>query len=167
LVAQFAAHEPEREYVGVVAGTGLPATGTFQSRMITTASQGRRSTRRPGLGEEAITHYRVERTFATAAQVRIRLETGRRNQIRVHFAEAGHPVIGDPRYAPELARHPAWTHPRIALHAATLAFRHPVTEQRLAFTSPLPPELADLIAELDSATPAPPAAAKGSQARPR
>ena len=78
--------------------------------------------------------------------VRVWLETGRRNQIRVHFAEAGHPVIGDPRYEPQLAAHRRWPYKRLALHARQLAFDHPVTGRQLRFESPLPAEMVRMLA---------------------
>jgi 23S rRNA pseudouridine1911/1915/1917 synthase len=73
--------------------------------------------------------------------VQVRLETGRRNQIRVHFAEAGNPVLGDPRYRPDQAAHPHWPHERLALHARLLGFEHPITGQPLRFEAPLPDEM--------------------------
>jgi 23S rRNA pseudouridine1911/1915/1917 synthase len=72
--------------------------------------------------------------------VAVRLETGRRNQIRVHFAEMGHPVLGDRRYGAAQAAHPAWLYRRLALHAASLGFSHPVTGEPLEFHAPLPRE---------------------------
>jgi 23S rRNA pseudouridine1911/1915/1917 synthase len=98
------------------------------------------STDDESIGQLAITHYRVVAHLDGATVVQVRLETGRRNQIRVHFAEAGHPVLGDPRYEAELARHPRWPHQRLALHARLLGFEHPVTGQALRLESPLPAE---------------------------
>jgi hypothetical protein len=79
--------------------------------------------------------------------VRVRLETGRRNQIRVHFAEMGHPVLGDVRYRPDQARHPRWKVRRLALHAGVLGFVHPQTEQPLRFESPMPAEFRAFLGE--------------------
>jgi 23S rRNA pseudouridine1911/1915/1917 synthase len=83
----------------------------------------------------AITHYEVIEFLQNATRVKVKLETGRRNQIRVHFSEAGHPVLGDLRYEPKLARHPGWKHPRLALHATKLGFIHPITGKHLFFES--------------------------------
>ena len=69
------------------------------------------------------------------------LETGRRNQIRVHFADAGYPVLGDPRYKTKQAMHPRWIRKRIALHAKSLGFEHPVSGEAMTFESPLPSAL--------------------------
>ncbi len=146
LQAQFAGHQPEREYVAIVAGRVEPATGTFRSRLITGKNLTRRSTHRTDEGEPAVTHYRVERAGADATVVRVTLETGQRNQIRVHFAEAGHPVLGDERYKPDLARHTRWRAARVALHATVLGFVHPKSEKPLRFESPLPPEFGRFLA---------------------
>lgn len=140
LIDQFRRHAPAREYVALVSGVVKDDAGTFASRLATNRSLSRYSTRGGEEGERAVTHYRVEARFKDVTRVRVTLETGRRNQIRVHFAEAGHPVLGDVRYRPELARHPLWTSRRQALHAAVLAFTHPITRQRMRFEAPLPPE---------------------------
>ena len=91
-------------------------------------------------GELAITHYKVQHRFQDATLVSVRLETGRRNQIRVHLAEHGHPVLGDQRYQPEQAAHTRWPYKRLALHARVLGFVHPVTGEKLRFEAALPPE---------------------------
>jgi len=127
--------------------SGMPdrIEGTFRSRLITEKNLSRRSTKKPGEGELAITHYRVSRVLDGASLVMVQLETGRRNQIRVQFAEAGHPVLGDPRYRPDEARHKRWPHKRLALHAAMLAFAHPVTGEELRFESALPMEFEEFL----------------------
>lgn len=143
LKAQFAEHKPEREYIAIVAGRVTPDRGTFDKWLVTDEETiHRRCAPRPGVGERAVTHYEVVKPLPQATLVRVRLETGRRNQIRVHFADAGHPVLGDPRYGGALARHPRWPHARIALHARTLAFHHPVTGNLLRFEAPPPKEFA-------------------------
>jgi hypothetical protein len=63
----------------------------------------------------------------------------------VHFAEAGHPVLGDPRYQAAAARHRDWPYERIALHAQTLGFEHPVTGEQMLFDSRLPAEMVRFI----------------------
>jgi 23S rRNA pseudouridine1911/1915/1917 synthase len=91
-------------------------------------------------GQHAITHYRILNRFADATHVEVWLETGRRNQIRVHFAEAGHPLFGDERYAPDQVPHKNWSSRRIALHALTLGIDHPTTGKAMLFESRLPLE---------------------------
>jgi 23S rRNA pseudouridine1911/1915/1917 synthase len=142
---QFAASKPEREYVAIVAGQLQPKQGTFESFLATNKDLSRFSTEDEKIGQLAITHYRVVAQLEGATLAQVRLETGRRNQIRVHFAEAGHPVLGDPRYRPDLAVHPHWPHKRLALHARLLGFTHPVNGQPLRLESPLPAELAQFL----------------------
>src|SRR6185503_15777677 len=113
---QFAARKPRREYMAVVAGELSPREGRFETYLATAGNLDRYSTRDRRKGELAVTHYEVEAQANGATIVRVRLETGRRNQIRVHFAEAGHPVLGDPRYRTDLAVHPRWSYRRLALH---------------------------------------------------
>jgi 23S rRNA-/tRNA-specific pseudouridylate synthase len=102
-----------------------------------------RSTSRRGKGREAITEYEVAERLPNATVVNVRLRTGRKNQIRVHFAEAGHPVVGDHRYGK-----PSTHIRRTALHALRLAFIHPITNQRVSFESPLPEDISTLIRRL-------------------
>lgn len=99
-------------------------------------------------GREARTHYVVERVFTEptdASLLTCHLETGRTHQIRVHLAAIGHPVVGDDRYRGRRAKIEV---DRPFLHAATLAFDHPVTGERMAFESPLPADLAAVLAIL-------------------
>ena len=92
-------------------------------------------------GRPARTRYEVQQRYAAPAAatlVECSLETGRTHQVRVHLAAIGHPVLGDPRYGGARA---ARLSPRPFLHAHRLAFDHPVTGERLSFSSPLPPDL--------------------------
>jgi 23S rRNA pseudouridine1911/1915/1917 synthase len=105
-----------------------------------------------GKGKAAVTRYRVERTFGTvAALVECRLATGRTHQIRVHFADRGHALIGDPLYGHRRGRGvpalPALS--RQALHARRLGFVHPVDGRRLEFDSELPADLHALFTDLE------------------
>lgn len=140
LQTQFEARKPEREYAAIVAGILPEDEGMFESHLATSKSFQRYSTARPEEGELAITHFQKLKIARGASFVRVWLETGRRNQIRVHFADEGHPVLGDPRYNPEQASHPQWRSKRMALHAKLLGFKHPVTGKALRFESPLPKE---------------------------
>ena len=138
---QFAANKPERLYVAIVAGHVESPEGTFSSLLATDKELNRFSTDDAEVGQRAITHYRVLRRLTDTTLVQVWLETGRRNQIRVHFAEVGHPVVGDSRYEPRRARHRNWPYERVALHAKQLGFMHPVTRKQLKFSSPLPVEM--------------------------
>jgi len=135
---QFRARKPERLYIAIVSGRLQPAAGTFRSFLQTADNLDQYSTPDEGQGLLAITHYRVQRLLPDASVVEVRLETGRRNQIRVHLAEAGHPVLGDPRYGGRAAHHARWRGNRLALHALSLGLQHPVTGRPLRFTSELP-----------------------------
>jgi 23S rRNA pseudouridine1911/1915/1917 synthase len=142
---QFALHKPEREYIAIVAGHLQKQEGTIRSLLATDKDLNRFSTEDEDVGQLAITHFKVSEPLFDTTLVSIWLETGRRNQIRVHFAEQGHPVLGDPRYEPELAAHRHWPASRIALHARKLAFEHPETGELLRFEVPLPDEVVRFI----------------------
>ena len=140
---QFQARKPQRKYVAIVAGNIETTSGTFRSYLKTDEALNRYSTNDPEGGELAITHYDVRKQFGDAAIVSVQLETGRRNQIRVHFAESGHPVIGDPRYRAREAEHRYWPYTRLALHAESLGLVHPVTGEPLQYVAPWPQEFRD------------------------
>jgi 23S rRNA pseudouridine1911/1915/1917 synthase len=146
LRAQFAERKPERTYVAIVNGVVTPETGTYRSHLTSGENLTQYSTPEAEEGELAITHYRVLKALAEVTVVEVRLETGRRNQIRVHFAEHGHPVLGDPRYGRGNARNALWTETRLALHARTLGIVHPKTGAALHFESPLPRAMARIAA---------------------
>lgn len=142
---QFAARKPERLYTAIVNGKMKQTQGEFRSYLATAKSLNRYSTNDPQDGELAVTHYQVLEFLADTTLVEVQLETGRRNQIRVHFAEAGHPVLGDPRYNPDEAQHAHWPHERIALHARTLGIANPETGAAMKFELPLPSEMTRFI----------------------
>lgn len=142
---QFAARKPKRQYNALVYGVLEKDLGTFDTFLATDEHLNRYSTEDEDSGQHAITHFRVLKRFVDTTLVEIRLETGRRNQIRVHFAEAGHPLLGDERYARHETLHKHWTSRRIALHALTLGIDHPTTGQPLFFESPLPDEFQTFI----------------------
>lgn len=94
-------------------------------------------------GQPSVTHFETLRRWPGVTMLALRLETGRTHQIRVHMAHLGYPLLGDELYG--TGGPPG----RQALHAATLAFHHPVTGEALRFESPLPDDLVGLMAELD------------------
>ena len=148
LRALFDNHDIERHYTALVCG--LPAH--VGGRVDAPIGRDRRHRKRMavvGSGRRAVTHYRVEEAYGRrAARISCRLETGRTHQVRVHLAHLGHPPIGDPLYGGRRKGLPA--HPRQALHAARLAFRHPADGAPLDFSSALPEDLASLEATLRS-----------------
>ena len=141
LIEQFKQRKPQRAYTAIVAGVMSSDDGTFNSHLATGKNLDRFVARPSRMTEAAITHYRVLRRMSDTTLVEATLETGRRNQIRVHFADAGYPVLGDPRYKTKQAMHPRWIRKRIALHAKSLGFEHPVSGEAMTFESPLPSAL--------------------------
>ena len=134
-------HTPDyvREYLAVTEGMPPEPEGVCNAP-IGLASGVRRCV--SPAGKPAVTHYRViHRSENGRALLRLRLETGRTHQIRVHLAHLGCPVAGDYLYGRPLTQLAG----RFALHAAFLAFSHPITGERLAWESPLPEELAALL----------------------
>ncbi len=138
LIEQFKQHKPQRLYIAIVAGVMPDDEGTFDGHLATGKNLDRYVARASRHTEAAITHYRVVKRLNDTTLVEAKLETGKRNQIRVHFADAGYPVLGDPRYKIKEAEHQRWIRRRIALHASTLGFEHPVSGKMLTLESPLP-----------------------------
>lgn len=138
----FETHSLTREYLAIVEGRMSQEKGTWESFLmekdnfdvVTTTEQ---------FGKKAITHYEVYRRSKLFSYLRLRLETGRKHQIRVHCHESGHVVIGDKRYGSTL--NPI---SRMGLHAKHLAFVHPFTKKKLSFSSPIPAEFERLGASL-------------------
>ncbi|HSK02108.1 MAG TPA: RluA family pseudouridine synthase [Kofleriaceae bacterium] len=132
----FAAHDVEREYLAV-------AVGAVAAQTIDRPIEGRR----------AVTHVEPAEALAGATLLRVRIETGRTHQIRIHLAGAGHPVAGDAQHGGEASRTFVPRPPRLALHAAVLGFTHPATGERVRFASELPADLAAWVARLRPAAP--------------
>lgn len=156
LIQQFANHDVVRIYKAVV--FGVPAHQTVRCQLIRNRGDGLRgSTDRKCDGKESVTHIRPQRTFEGVdgnryTEIECQLETGRTHQIRIHLAELGHPVCGDPIYRSALNQEPiADTSgaPRLALHAAQLGFSHPTTNDALHFQSQLPKDLKRFIGRLE------------------
>jgi 23S rRNA pseudouridine1911/1915/1917 synthase len=132
----FAAHDIERIYVAIVHGKLAEPSGTFHSFLAEDKELRVKSVAGVVSGKEAITHYRTTASGRRFSMLDVTLETGRRNQIRVHLAEAGHPVVGDTMYGKGLDDPLG----RLALHARHLAFIHPRTRKRIEVTMPIPAE---------------------------
>lgn len=147
---QFRQHTVIRRYLAVV--KGVMTSRTIRSFLVRDRGDGRRgSTPLPHVGKEAITHVQLDRQLKGYSLLSCRLETGRTHQIRIHLAEAGHPVCGDKVYhrrADGVVIEDASGAPRLALHAIELGFVHPVTERPLHWTMPLPADLRSLIDKL-------------------
>ena len=137
LQALFASHDIDRVYVAIIHGQLAEPTGTFRSYLTEDSSLRVKSASK---GKEAITHYRTLASGPRYTMLEVTLETGRRNQIRVHLAEAGHPIVGDTMYGKD-RENPLG---RLALHARQLGFRHPGTGKKLMFEVPIPQAFRDL-----------------------
>ncbi|MEW6487665.1 MAG: RluA family pseudouridine synthase [Thermodesulfobacteriota bacterium] len=148
LVHQFRGRTPERTYLALVRGEVAAESGILRHRLELTAD-GFRQRVVPQGGTEAVTHYRVRERLRGATLLEVRLESGLKNQIRVQFRAAGHPLVGDRHYAAEEAREARLQ--RQALHAWKLAFLHPVTGRPVAFEAPLAPDMERLVARLRGA----------------
>jgi 23S rRNA pseudouridine1911/1915/1917 synthase len=131
LKSQFYHHTVTRIYTAVVQGIPSPPKETIQSRLVEWADGTVHSTRDPRKGELAVTEYEVVDKASGRAVVRVKLQTGRKHQVRVHLSERGTPIVGDVLYGkPD----PAGLH----LAATTLAFDHPRTGKRMEFHLPPP-----------------------------
>ena len=137
--------ELRREYLALVEGCPPARSGTIDAPIGRDRRVRTRMSTDTDVPRAALTHFALERAFAGCALLRVTLETGRTHQIRVHLQAIGHPVAGDPEYG----KAGALQLTRQFLHAARLAFAHPVTGEPLDVTSPLPPDLAAVLAGLD------------------
>lgn len=167
LTRQFAEHSVGRVYIAFVHGHPAAASGKVDAPIGRHPVDRKRMAVTDGGGKHAITHYDTETTYWTdkgaplAARILCRLETGRTHQVRVHLASVDHPLLGDPVYGralPGHLRHQAAygsiaAFPRQALHAATLAFRHPSTGKILKFSSEMPYDLQNLQTALNDHNP--------------
>jgi 23S rRNA pseudouridine1911/1915/1917 synthase len=138
----------EREYIALVEGLPPARSGTIEApigrhpRIRTRMAVGGTASR------EARTHFTLERSLPEASLLRLRLDTGRTHQIRVHLQAIGHPVCGDPEYgAPGL-----FGLRRQFLHATRLAFPHPITGKQVEVSSPLPEDLRDVLRRVEGSS---------------
>ncbi len=122
-----------RKYLAVVEGRPDPAEGIVKSYLAENSRYEVYSTDNPDEGQLAITRYRTLKSRNGYSLMEVELDTGRKNQIRVHMKDLGHPITGDRRYG-------AGSSPihRMALHAQTLRFVHPITRKDMNFTTPTP-----------------------------
>ena len=153
LAKQFAAHSIDRRYLAIVSGVPRASEGVIDAPLARSAANRKKiAIVAGGRGKRAVTHWKRLKLLKDSALVECRLETGRTHQVRVHMASLGHPLVGDPVYGrsgktyskllKDLGFH------RQALHAAELGFTHPVTKHRLAFSSPMPPDMQELLSAL-------------------
>lgn len=129
----FEKHDIERSYTAIIEGQLEEPKGTWKCLLLEDENYFVRRTTNPEKGKMAITHYEVEATNDRFSRLKLTLETGRKNQIRVHCQLAGHPIVGDNKY--DAVENPIR---RLCLHAHLLAFEHPITHKQLRFESPVP-----------------------------
>src|SRR3954453_1392270 len=153
LSAEFSGRRVHKTYIALVHGWLKTDKGTISSPISRDAIRRIRMTTRRTGGREAITKYvvqqRIESDFGKFTLLRVKIETGRTHQIRVHMASLGHPVVGDALYgAPREIRGklgPAISLSRNFLHSAELEFEHPRTGELLSFSSPVPEPLTEFL----------------------
>lgn len=149
LAAQLRAHAMERVYMCVA--HGAVASRRIESSLVADRGDGLRgSSTRTGQGKRAVTHVLAREALRGATLCEVRLETGKTHQIRIHLAEAGHPLVGEQVYIRdhEQAERRVIAAPRLMLHAATLGFEHPVTGERIALSSPWPADFTAVVEQL-------------------
>jgi 23S rRNA pseudouridine1911/1915/1917 synthase len=154
----FARREVAKTYAAILWGRPQPPDGRIDAAIGRSRRDPTKMTVGAPRGREATTIYRTRESLHGATLVEIDLVTGRTHQIRVHFAARHHPVLGDTRYggAPwkrlqdPQRRALLSSFPRLALHAASLEFRHPVSGKPISLHAPLPDDLAALAQALRS-----------------
>ncbi len=155
LARQFADHSIARRYQAICAGRPNPRDGTIEGRLGRSDRDRKKMAVLPPdakRGKHAVTHYRTVQTFAHAALIECRLETGRTHQVRVHCQSIGNSLLGDPVYG----RTPKALKPvltsldfnRQALHAEQLGFSHPISGESLDFRAEMPLDMRELIDEI-------------------
>lgn len=135
--------ETQKRYLAVVHGTLDDKEGTITSYLAENSAQNVYATADPGQGKLARTAYRVLRETRGVSLLEIELLTGRKHQIRVHFAGQGHPVVGDSKYGrgDDGSRH-------LLLHSRSIEFTHPFSGARLSFTAPAPEYFARMVGRI-------------------
>lgn len=159
LVSLFQNRKVTKKYYAVIRGIPKYWEGTIESLFGRHPHDRKRFSSKVSQGKTAITHYEILETFLGCSLVEIQLETGRTHQIRVHFHDHGHPLIGDPVYGAKRNSKDPRLSPilkdflRPALHSHRLSFRHPTTNKKVSFEAPMPSDIEILIDRLRDVTP--------------
>jgi 23S rRNA pseudouridine1911/1915/1917 synthase len=157
LSEQFAAHTLDRAYYALVWGMVMPESGEYEGNIGRSSRDRKKMAVVSSGGKHALTRYKVvERFGRIATLIECRLATGRTHQIRVHCAENGHPLVGDPLYGrkahpgvigfPDNLKGFINRFDRQALHAWRIGFNHPISKDFLVFSSALPDDMTALLA---------------------
>jgi pseudouridine synthase, RluA family len=137
-----------REYLALVTGRPPARTGTIDAPLGRDRRVRTKMSSDTDVPRDAVTHFEIAESLPATTLLRVRLETGRTHQIRAHLQAIGHPVVGDPEYG----KPGEYGLGRQFLHAARLAFDHPVTGERIDVASPLPDDLAAALSRARTAT---------------
>jgi len=158
LAVQFRAHTVKRVYIALVFGSPRTDKGRVESIIGRHPVDRKRMSGSAKHGRHAVTHWKVLARFPEVTLLKLRLETGRTHQIRVHMSESGHPLVGDAVYGGTARaaglksaefRNMVRKFGRQALHAKTLGFRHPSTGEYIEFDSDLPEDMKILLDYLE------------------
>jgi 23S rRNA pseudouridine1911/1915/1917 synthase len=148
LAQQFKNRQVKKEYAALVHGVPSPSSGTIDMPIGRDPKNRKKMSPRAHRARTAVTHYALEENYGYVSLLKIRIETGRTHQIRVHLAQKGHPIVGDSLYAGNRAKnlpanliHAVKELGRPFLHSRQIQFHHPQTGELMSFSSPLAPEL--------------------------
>lgn len=157
LTEQFKNRTINRKYIALVYGNIKEDSGKIAMEIGRSASDRKKMSTKTKRGKEAVTKWKVIKKFGAATLIEAKLGTGRTHQIRVHFAAIGHPVLGDKTYGKKVdievkteGTKKKIVFPRQMLHAETLGFTHPVTEEYIEFSSPMPEDMEECIRKLST-----------------
>lgn len=146
LAEQIKDHLVTREYTAVVHGVIGENRGRIEAP-IGRDPRDRKKMAVIGNGRDSITSYEVLKRYPNYTLIKVKLETGRTHQIRVHMNYIGHPILGDPLYG---TRSNPWGLDKQTLHAGHLEFTHPATDEKVSFNSPLPPYFENVLRMIES-----------------
>jgi len=132
----------EKKYIAIIYGHLAEKSGAITSYLAENAAHVVYSTENKSIGKLSTTYYKVLKETKDYSFLEIELVTGRKNQIRVHFAEMGHPIVGDVKYGEKDNMR------RMALHALSLSFLHPWNGKRMSFETKIPPYFIDLAGKI-------------------
>ncbi len=140
LKSQFEQHTVDKTYYAIVEKEMPLGKGTWETYLEEDDFYYVKSTNDSVSGKLAITHYEVLKSHRNRSLLRLKPQTGRKNQLRVHCSEAGHPILGDKKYK-------AHTNPlkRVCLHSQQISFTHPTTGRRMTFSASLPDDFSKIL----------------------